>query len=235
MWESSFISVWNLVLLWISMAEVWNDPVQTKICCGTIFWKWKKICPTVWEALTLYNIRRTDGQDFQKGLFIFSKAYLKMEWKYDCLALFLPNSVQSMLLQVSITRPLEYFHDIVVFISGSSWFYAQAQAGGLPRVYCPLLIIQHLLFRKESSLNIKGAVIILCNVWGYLTNSEHQFWRVMPLKTPFRLLIGFNLTRQYSILFSHSLHDTLQIKPSIHTLHLHIRALRNGLLPRTYS
>jgi hypothetical protein len=34
----------------------------------------------------------------------------------------------------------------------------------------------------------------------------------------------------------HSLHNTLQIKPSVHPLHLlHIRAFRNCLLPRTYS
>jgi hypothetical protein len=49
------------------------------------------------------------------------------------------------------------------------------------------------------------------------------------------------LTRQYSIPFSHSLHNildifTFQIKPSIHQLHLlHIRTSRNGLLSRTHS
>jgi hypothetical protein len=39
--------------------------------------------------------------------------------------------------------------------------------------------------------------IVTCT--GFVTTSEHQMWRVMPLKTPFRLLIGFyyNFTRRY--------------------------------------
>jgi hypothetical protein len=63
---------------------------------------------------------------------------------------------------------------------------------------------------------------IILSVFGYLTTSEHQMWRVMPLKTPFRFVnryitivhvvttinynyllriyTAYSLTRQYSIL-----------------------------------
>jgi hypothetical protein len=78
----------------------------------------------------------------------------------------------------------------------------------------------------------------------------------MPLKTPFRLLIGFInclqvvttityytivhlhnlqlprtnlLTLSAVVLITHSLDHTLQIKPSIRTLHLHLFTLRNLL------
>jgi hypothetical protein len=96
---------------------------------------------------------------------------------------------------------------------------------------------------------------MLCNVPGLW---PHQLYRVWVLETPLGLLIRLLqsqphvttithsyflrcytftqltiLTRQYSILFSRSLHNTLQIKPSIHTLHLlHIWNFRNDLLPR---
>jgi hypothetical protein len=84
-------------------------------------------------------------------------------------------------------------------------------------------------------------------MFGYLTTSDHQLYRVTPLKTPFGLLICFiyNLTRvttithnyflrcvtftQLTILhanipFSHSLHNTFQIKPP------HFETLAENLL-----
>jgi hypothetical protein len=37
---------------------------------------------------------------------------------------------------------------------------------------------------------------IYCIVLGYLTTSEHQVWCVMPLKTPFGLVIRFIIDLQ---------------------------------------
>jgi hypothetical protein len=67
--------------------------------------------------------------------------------------------------------------------------------------------------------------------WGKWRSSFwHQLWHVMPLRTPFRLLIGlFTISHNHlfrcvtftqltilhaNISFPHSLHNTLQIKPS---------------------
>jgi ABC-type enterochelin transport system permease subunit len=94
--------------------------------------------------------------------------------------------------------------------------------------------------------------MILYNLTGYLISSDHQFYRVSPLKTPFGLLIPllqssptrhYNhaqlfltllrvytiiiLTRQYSILSVSITHIYTSNKHSVHTL-------GNCFLPRTY-
>jgi hypothetical protein len=92
---------------------------------------------------------------------------------------------------------------------------------------------------------------ILYDVRGYLTTSDHQLYRVSIFETPFRLLIRFiyNLTfittvthshllrcvtftqltiLHANILFSHSLHNTFQIKPS------HFETLAENL-PREFT
>jgi hypothetical protein len=98
------------------------------------------------------------------------------------------------------------------------------------------LLISHVLTTEKESPGVPKLFLCLhrnslkwrkqyCDVLGYLTTSEHQMWRVMPLKMPFVLVIRFikisyvvttinynyllrcytftqlnNLTRQYSIL-----------------------------------
>jgi hypothetical protein len=95
--------------------------------------------------------------------------------------------------------------------------------------YCSLIIMRLQLYRLNCWERTK---------LGSSTTSEHQLWRVWVLETPFRLLIRLlqsepRVTTRYNynyflrcvtftqlaishanIPFSHSLHNTLQIKPS---------------------
>jgi hypothetical protein len=83
--------------------------------------------------------------------------------------------------------------------------------------------------RRQSHLRLT----ILYNVWGYSITSDHQLYRVTPLKTPFGLLIGLFQSQSHVTRFTHNY--SLRCVTFTHLTILHVRNYNHLLHSYTFT